>query len=375
MIKKLFTPGPLTTSNKVKNAALQDLGSRDSHFISTVDSIRKKLLYLADASEQKYTAILMQGSGTFGVESMISTIVPEHGRLLILINGAYGKRIKEMAIVHKLKFNVLEWPENTVIDHNKVARHLALSKDITDVVMVHCETTTGILNPVNEVAKVVAKAGCDFHLDAMSSFGGVPLSLTETPVDFLVSSSNKCIQGIPGFSFVIADKEKLKESAGNQRSLSLDLLAQWEGLEKNGQFRFTPPVQSLLAFEKALIELEEEGGIEKRNTRYASNNKIIQEGMAQMGFKSYVPQSLQSPIISTFYYPTDENFNFNLFYNLLSEKGSVIYPGKLTKADCFRIGNIGDLHAEDMYTLLHDIKKTLTEMEIILIDKVEAVNE
>lgn len=369
--KLLFTPGPLTTSDTVKAALVRDLGSRDTGFIQVVREIRQMLLDLGGLQgNEDYTAILMQGSGTFGVESVISSVIPqENGKLLVIINGAYGRRIAAMAKTLHIPTIELSYPENSVPDLTEIEETLRLNEAITHVAAIHCETTTGLLNPIEDIGKIVAKYNRVYFVDAMSSFGAVPINIVDSQIYFLVSSANKCIEGLPGFSFAIAHKETLLQTKGYARSMSLDLLAQWQGLEKNGQFRFTPPVQVLLAFHQALVEIQEEGGVEGRGKRYAENNKIIIEGMKKLSLEPYLDIDTQSYIITTFLYPEHPNFNFETFYNSLSDKGFVIYPGKLTQADCFRIGNIGRMNASHMHGLLDAIAATFDEMEIELVKK------
>jgi 2-aminoethylphosphonate-pyruvate transaminase len=365
--KLLFTPGPLTTSATVKQAMLRDLGSRDDEFIDTVRSIRERLLAVAGVRPgQSFEAILMQGSGTFALESVISSVLPPTGKLLMLVNGAYGERMVLMAGPLGIPVETLRCPENET--HEPAALQSLLERDrtITHVGVVHCETTTGILNPVAEFGRLVRAAGRSYIVDAMSSFGAIPLDLEAAGVDYLVSSANKCIEGVPGFAFVIARRTALLATEGFARSISLDLLAQWQGLEKTGQFRFTPPTHALLAFEQALRELEVEGGVAGRHARYATNHQIIAEGMARLGFQAHVPAARQSPIITTFRYPADPNFHFEEFYRRLSDKGFVIYPGKLSQADCFRIGCIGRLFKKDMEGLVTAVREVLADLGVTL---------
>ncbi len=361
--KLLFTPGPLTTSRSVKEAMLRDLGSRDAAFIEIVRSIRERLLDIGGVSKEVgFEAILMQGSGTFGIESVISSAVPDNGKLLVLINGAYGRRIETIARRCGVVVTSIEWPENEPIPADEVERALGRATDVTHVAVVHCETTSGVMNPVEEIGGVVRSAERVFIVDAMSSFGGTALDVGRARIDFLVSSSNKCIEGVPGFSFVIARREELLKAEGIALSVSLDLFAQWEGLERNGQFRFTPPTHALLAFNQALKELEEEGGVVARAARYRRNHEILLVGMRELGFQEYVPREHQGWIITTFLYPDDPAFDFNAFYENLSARGMVIYPGKLTELDCFRIGNIGRLDESHMRALLDAIKEVALEM-------------
>lgn len=363
--KRLFTPGPLTTSRTVKEAMLIDVGSRDDEFIAIVRAIRRQLLALGGVSQaQGYEAVLIQGSGTFGIEAVLSSAVPPQGKLLILVNGAYGERMVQIATRHHLPTDVLRWAENQVTDPTTVQKKLAQDPAITHVAVVHCETTTGILNPVETLGKLVHSAGRAFIVDAMSSFGAIPLSLAAAEIDFLISSANKCIEGVPGFSFALVRKEKLDACKGQARTVSLDLFEQWRGLEANGQFRFTPPTHTLLAFAQALRELDDEGGVAGRAKRYQANHTALVTGMTALGFKVYLPPEHQTWIITAFHYPSDQAFKFEEFYRRLAELGMVIYPGKLGQVACFRIGNIGRLTVADIQELLEAVAAVLKSMNV-----------
>ncbi|MBC7876192.1 MAG: 2-aminoethylphosphonate--pyruvate transaminase [Anaerolineales bacterium] len=368
--KALFTPGPLTTSRTVKQAMLRDLGSRDAEFINIVKDVRQRLVTLGSDSDD-YTSILMQGSGTFGIEATLSSVIPSDGKLLILINGAYGKRLLKIANIHHIPATELTFAENTQPDIQVLEQALQSDSAITHVAAIHCETTTGIINPIEEYGKIVKAHKCVYIVDAMSSFGAYPVDMKACGIDFLISSSNKNIEGVPGFSFVLAHKEALLAAKGLARTLSLDLFAQWEGLEGDGQFRFTPPTHSILAFHQALIELEQEGGVVARGARYKKNYEATLSAMQEMGFQAYLKPEDQGYIITSFYYPEHPNFNFQQFYERLSDKGHVIYPGKLTRADCFRVGHIGRLGLADVKALGSAIAKTLIEMNIHISEKNE----
>ena len=362
--KRLFTPGPLTTSPTVKQAMLRDLGSRDVAFITAIREIRRGLLEVGGVADRGFEAIPMQGSGTFAVESVLSSVIPPHGKLLVVINGAYGRRIAKLAEVLRIDRADLTFPEDRMPDVDAVAAALERDPAITHVAVVHCETSTGMLNPIEPIGQVTAAAGRGFIVDAMSSFGGVPFDLEAARIDFLVTSANKCIQGVPGFGIVLARKAALLASRGFARSLSLDLLAQWEELERSGQFRFTPPTHVLLAFHQALLELADEGGVEARYGRYRANHRRTVEGMLELGFETFLPDALQGPIITSFRTPAHPRFSFEAFYRRLSDKECVIYPGKVSEADCFRIGHIGHLFLEDVERLLEAVRETLLEQEI-----------
>ena len=363
--KPLFTPGPLTTSLTVKQAMLRDLGSRDVEFIAAVRELRDELLSVAGVSQEAgYEAIIMQGSGTFSVEAVIATAMPPRGKLLVVVNGAYGDRIVKIAKVHGIETVVQQYRENELPSLDAIDQALAEDDEIKMVVAVHCETTSGIINPIEKIGQIVSKYGRCYFVDSMSAFGAVPLDFEAAHIDFLVSSANKCIEGVPGFGFCVCRREALLATRGWSRTLSLDLLGQWEGLEKNGQFRFTPPTHTILAFRQALRELEQEGGVTGRAARYEENYRTLVTGMRSLGFVEYVDSELQGYIITSFRYPEDVNFQFERFYDLLNEAGFVIYPGKVSDADCFRIGNIGRINKGDVEGLLEAIKDALAEMGV-----------
>ena len=345
---------------------LRDLGSRDVEFIELVKDIRHKLVELGQAGSDEYTTVLLQGSGTFGLEAVISSTVPPDGKLLVIINGAYGKRLAKIASVLKIDTVTLEYPENTTPDLHEIEDTLKANSGITNVSVVHCETTTGIINPIRQIGQLVAKSSAKYFVDAMSSFGAVPVNLAECNIDYLVSSANKCIEGVPGFSFVLCKISSLRETAGYARSMSFDLLDQYQGLEKNGQFRFTPPTHALAAFRQALVELEAEGGVPGRAEHYRNNYETLLAGMRQMGFREYLRPEDQGYIITSFLYPDDPNFSFEKFYESLNQKDYVIYPGKVSDANCFRIGNIGRIFAPDIRALLAAIRQTITEIGVKL---------
>lgn len=365
--KLLFTPGPLTTSDTVKQAMLQDMGSRDHEFMDAVKDIRNQLLAIGHVSKSDgYETVIIQGSGTFGVESVISSVVKKEDNLLVIANGAYGERIIKMAKIHQLNLSILRFEEDQIISPEATDSFLKANPSITHVACIHSETTTGLFNPIEAIGEVCKQNNAVFIVDAMSSFGGVDIDIKKSQIDFLLSSSNKCIEGVPGFAFAICKKSELEKAKGNARSLSLDLYDQWAGLEANGQFRFTPPTLSIMAFRQALRELDEEGGVLVRELRYKTNKKMLDKGMEALGFKQYLNPSIQGHIISSFLYPQDPNFNFENFYKKLSEKGCIIYPGKLSKTNAFRIGNIGQIFPEDIVYLLETIKEVI-EIDHILV--------
>lgn len=367
----LFTPGPLTTSAGVKQAMLVDIGSRDPRFVTVIQEVRDLLLEMAGTSQKDgWECVLMQGSGTMCVESIVNSCVPppeKGGRLLIPSNGAYGKRMAQMARMYGCEVDLIEYDETERVNPDDVTAAMA-KKKYSHVGVIHHETTAGTLNPVEAIGQAVRKAdpSCSFFVDSMSGFGCYGLDLEAANVSYLVSSANKNIEGVPGFAFALCRKETFEREGVHARSLSLDLLAQWKGLETNGQFRFTPPCHSLLAFRQALAEHHAEGGVEGRRARYEANFKTLKDGMATMGFHPYLDEDAQGCIITTFLYPDDSNFDFPRFYGELSDLGLVIYPGKLTKADCFRLGTIGRLFPRDVSTLLSAVRGVLQGMGVQL---------
>ncbi|TVQ17963.1 MAG: 2-aminoethylphosphonate--pyruvate transaminase [Bacteroidetes bacterium] len=364
--KLLFTPGPLTTSDTVKSAALKDMGSRDEQFIILVKDIRNTLLQLAHVSQPEYQCVLMQGSGTFGIEAVISSAIPRNGMLLNIINGAYGRRISQMSHIHNIPTLDLHYHENQLPILGEIEKALVDIPQITHMALVHGETTTGLINPVEEIGLLAKKHNKTYIVDAMSTFGAYKIDVEKLNIGFLISSSNKCIEGIPGFSFVIAREQDLQSCENQARTLSLDLYSQWLGLEKNGQFRFTPPVQALMAFHSALYELIEEGGTRARGKRYAQNNEVLVNQMRKAGFRLYLDDAIRGYIITAFLYPEDPAFSFEDFYQKLNDRGFVIYPGKLGRTQCFRLGNIGQLFPEDMNNLVVAIHEVIAEIGVKL---------
>lgn len=358
---KLLTPGPLTTTETVKQAMLEDYSTWDVDYKEVTQTIRKDLLQLAQVSEEDYTAVLMQGSGTFGVESVLSSVVGEKEKILICANGAYGLRIVEICEANGINYTLYEEADDTLISPAKVKEFLDSDPKLTHVACIHSETTTGLLNDIEAIGKVVADAQATYIVDAMSSFGGYDLPVGEWHVDYLISSSNKCIQGVPGFSFVIANKSKLIDTKEKARSLSLDLYKQWETMDVDGKWRFTSPTHTVIAFRQALDELEAEGGIKARYQRYKENNELLNHEMAQLGFKSYLTPEAQGPYISTYLIPEELDYDFNEMYQYVKERGYVIYPGKLTERESFRIGNIGEIYLQDIKNLTNILGEYMAE--------------
>jgi 2-aminoethylphosphonate-pyruvate transaminase len=359
----LLTPGPLTTAKSVKEAMLHDWGSRDAAFIRINEEVLDRLPDVING-RGAYVTVPMQGSGTFAVEAMLTTFVPRQGKCLLLINGAYGQRAKKILDIAGRATAVLEAPEDAPPDLAALDAALASDAAITHVFVVHCETTSGILNPVHAIAEIAARHGRRLLVDAMSAFGALPLDAGTTPFDALAASSNKCIEGVPGLGFVLARSAALAETRGNATTLVLDLFDQHQNLAKTGQYRFTPPIHVVVSFHRALMEFFAEGGQPGRGARYAENGRVLAEGMRTLGFRPLLPASLQAPIIHTFHMPGDPAFVFQTFYDRLKDRGYVIYPGKLTVADSFRIGCIGRITPDDMRAFLITVEAVLAEMKV-----------
>ncbi|GAX07459.1 2-aminoethylphosphonate-pyruvate aminotransferase [Secundilactobacillus silagincola] len=362
----LLTPGPLTTSFTVKETMLVDHGTWDDDYKELTQWVRRELVTLGHASNEEYTAVLMQGSGSFGVEAAIGTAIPKRdATLLIAANGAYGERMIEIADYLAIPHVDLHVPEDQAVTLGAVEKALTAHPEVTHFAMVHCETTTGILNPIETIIPALTDNGIITLVDAMSSFGGVPIDLAQLQVDYLITSSNKCVQGVPGFSVVLAKKNTLQATKDNARSLALDLYAQYQTFEEHdGKWRFTSPTHVVYAFAEALRELEQEGGVTARTHRYQANETLLREGMQDLGYELVIDETVQSPIITSFKYPTVD-FNFQAFYEYLKNRGFIIYPGKVSKCDSFRIGNIGEVSADDINRLLNLIK-TYTKKELQL---------
>jgi len=358
----LLTPGPLTTRPETRQAMTRDWGSRDAAFIALTAEMRQRLLAVANGQDD-YAAVPLQGSGTFIVEATIGTLITSANKLLVLINGAYGERILAIAKRLNRPAVALRWPEDAAIAPEQVEQALQDDPAITHIAMVHCETTTGLLNPLDAVAALATRHGKALLVDAMSSFGALPIDLRCFPVTAVMASSNKCLEGVPGLGFALIEKATLLAASGNSPSLSLDLHAQWRGLEANGQWRFTPPVQVVAALVSALCQLEAEGGPQARLRRYQDNFDVLVGGMTELGFRLLLSPAIQTPIIATFLQPDVAWFHFQSFYDALAQRGFLIYPGKLSHIDSFRIGCIGALQRSDYLRLLSAIREIMADLK------------
>ncbi len=351
----LLTPGPLSTSKRVRAVLTRDWCTWDEDYKRIVEDVRERVVALA-TRRPGYACVLMQGSGTFSVEAMLGSELPRDGRLLVLVNGAYGARMVQIARRLGIEVSVLDSGETSPPDLERLDRLLRRDGGLGHVAMVHCETTTGMLNPADEVGALLRRHGRAFLLDAMSSFGGIELDQAELGARYLVSSANKCLQGIPGFGFVVAERPALEQCKGRARSLALDLHDQWRAMEEDpGKWRFTSPTHAVRAFSEALRELADEGGAASRAARYRDNHRSTVDGMRALGFETLLPDALQAPIITAFRNPAHPAFRFERFHDELKRRGYVIYPGKVGEADTFRIGHIGDVRRADVEGLLEAV--------------------
>lgn len=358
----LLTPGPLTTADRVRAAMLRDHGSWDSDFRAMTAEVRARLIaMLGDAA---FDCVLMQGSGSFAVESMLGTFVPRDGRVLVLANGAYGLRAAACLRVIGRDCTVLDKGDFAPPRGAEVAALLAQGPGISHVVAIHCETSSGILNPLEEIAQAVAAAGRCLLVDSMSAFGAVPIDTARIPCDALVSSANKCIEGVPGFGFILARRDLLERSGGNAHSLALDAHAQWVEMARSGQWRYTPPTHVVAAFLEALRLHQAEGGVPARGARYTANRDALVAGMRALGFATLLADEWLSPIITTFHAPADPAFDFLRFYEAMKARGFIIYPGKLTQVESFRIGHIGQLDVGVMKQVVAAVAGSLRDIGV-----------
>ncbi|HEY1439062.1 MAG TPA: 2-aminoethylphosphonate--pyruvate transaminase [Casimicrobiaceae bacterium] len=359
----LLTPGPLTTTLTTKAAMLRDWGSWDASFNAVTARVRERLTAIINGRET-HVCVPMQGSGTFSVEGSVNTLVPRDGHVLVLINGAYGKRLARLTEMMGRRLSVFETADDVPTTAADVARLLDADASITHVGLIHCETSTGILNPLPEIADVVAKRGRSLIVDAMSSFGAIPIDAKKIPFDALIAASGKCIEGPPGMGFVFVRKSVLEQCAGRSTSLALDLYDQWTYMERTTQWRYTPPTHVVVAVDAALEQYIAAGGQPARYRRYAANCETLISGMTEMGFKVFLDPRIQAPIIVTFHAPADPKYAFKPFYDEVRNRGFILYPGKLTQLETFRVGCIGAIGPEEMRQAVNAVRDSLRALGI-----------
>lgn len=359
----LLTPGPLTTSLATKAAMLRDWGSWDASFNAITATIRRDLVDVVHGAAT-HVCVPLQGSGTFSVEAAIANLVPREGKVLVPQNGAYCQRIVKILGYLGRAHAALDLPEDRCPTGAMVDEALRADPAITHVAQVHCETGTGILNPLPDIAEACARHGKGLIVDAMSSFGAIAIDVSRHPVDAVVAASGKCIEGVPGMGFVIARKEALEKCQGNSHSLAMDLLDQWSYMERTTQWRFTPPTHVVAAFRAALDQFLAEGGTPARGARYARNCATLIDGMSALGFETFLPRELQAPVIVTFHAPGDASYAFRPFYDRVKARGYILYPGKLTQVETFRVGCIGAIDANEMRNVVSAVADALSEMGV-----------
>jgi len=359
----LLTPGPLTTSAATKAAMLHDWGSWDAAFNAVTASVCRDLVNIVDGSAS-HVCVPLQGSGTFAVEAALGTLVPRSGKVLVPSNGAYCQRIARILGYLGRQVTVLEHRENEPADPARIDAVLAADPAITHVAQVHCETGTGILNPLPEIAAVVASRGRRLIVDAMSSYAAIPIDVADMPFDALIAASGKCLEGVPGMGFVIARRDVLEQAGGRCHSLAMDLHDQWVYMQKTGQWRYTPPTHVVAALRAALDQYLEEGGQPARLARYTENCATLVAGLSALGLRTFLDAAVQAPIIVTLHAPDHPAYDFAELYRRVREQGFILYPGKLTTVDTFRVGCIGAIDAAVMQRAVAAIDATLKEMGV-----------
>lgn len=361
--KILLTPGPLTTSLRTKLSMLRDWGSWDADFNAVTASVRASLLNIIHGQDS-HVVVPLQGSGTFSVEAAVATVVPRDGHVLVLDNGAYCKRAARLSTLMGRRCTLVPFDDAEAVSAQVLEQRLIADASITHVIMIHCETGAGVLNPLQAVADVCAAHGKGLIVDAMSSFGALEIDARKTPFDALIAASGKCLEGVPGMGFVFVRKSVLEGCAGHSQSLAMDLHDQYVYMEKTGQWRFTPPTHVVVALHEAIAQFEAEGGQPARLARYTRNCEALIEGMRTLGFKPFLPPALQAPIIVTFHAPDDPRYDFKAFYAAVREHGFILYPGKLTQVETFRVGCIGAIDHHDMNRAVHAVASALRNLNI-----------
>ena len=359
----LLTPGPLTTTLRTKLAMLRDWGSWDSDFNRVTAQVRASLLKIIHAQES-HVVVPLQGSGTFSVEAAVATLVPRDGHVLVLDNGAYCKRAARLTTLMGRRCSVVAFDEALPVSARAVDDTLTTDPSVTHVVLIHCETGAGVWNPLRAIADVCAQHGKGLIVDAMSSFGALPIDARETRFDALIAASGKCLEGVPGMGFVFIRRAVLDACAGRSQSLAMDLHDQYSYMEKTGQWRFTPPTHVVVALAEAIQQFEEEGGQPARLARYTRNYQTLIHGMARLGFMPFLAPEVQAPIIVTFHAPGDPRYEFKAFYAAARARGFLLYPGKLTQVETFRVGCIGALGSDEIEQAVHAVALALEELGI-----------
>nr|WP_165189624.1 2-aminoethylphosphonate--pyruvate transaminase [Paraburkholderia dioscoreae] len=359
----LLTPGPLTTSSRTREAMLRDWGSWDAAFNRMTHSVCADLLKIVHG-ENDYVCVPLQGSGTFAVEAALGTLVPRQGCVLVPNNGAYCARL--IGILQRMGIAYIELALREDEPVSAAAIEDAFNRDsrISHVAQVHLETSAGLLNPLDDIAAVCQRHGKSLIVDAMSSFGALPIDLRRGGIDALISASGKCLEGVPGMGFVIVRRSVLEDSEGRSPPLVLDLHDQYVYMQKTTQWRFTPPTHVVAALREALNQFGAEGGQPARGARYARNCAALVGAMKALGFEPFLKPEVQAPVIVTFHAPRDPAWHFAAFYAAVREAGYVLYPGKLTQVETFRVGCIGAIDANELLNAVAAIGRALERLGI-----------
>jgi 2-aminoethylphosphonate-pyruvate transaminase len=357
----LLTPGPLTTTLRTKLAMLKDWGSWDADFNAVTAQLRQRLLDVVHG-HHTHTVVPLQGSGTFSVEAAVATVVPRDGHVLVLDNGAYCKRAAKLTQLMGRRLTVLPFGEQEPVSPAALDAKLETDASITHVILIHCETGTGVLNPLADVAQVCAKRGKGLIVDAMSSFGALPIDAREIVFDALIAASGKCLEGVPGMGFVFLRKAALERCAGHSQSLAMDLFDQHQYMEKTGQWRFTPPTHVVVALAEAMQQFVDEGGQPARLARYVDNYRTLVDGMQRLGFKPFLDPAIQAPIIVTFHASAHPAYDFKRFYAAAKTRGFILYPGKLTEIETFRVGCIGAIGRNEIRQAVNAVADAMDEL-------------
>lgn len=359
----LLTPGPLTTSLRTKLAMLRDWGSWDIEFNDVTARIRESLLKIVHG-EDSHVLVPLQGSGTFSIEAAVATLVPTNGHVLVLDNGAYCKRAAKLTSLMGRRCTLMPFADDEAVSPSSLREKLIADDSITHVVLIHCETGAGVLNPLQAVADICAEFDKGLIVDAMSSFAAIEIDAQKTRFDALIAASGKCLEGVPGMGFVFIRKAVLDGCAGQSQSLAMDLHDQYVYMEKTGQWRFTPPTHVVVALAEAISQFEAEGGQPARLARYTNNYETLIRGMAQLGFKPFLAPAIQAPIIVTFHAPAHPNYDFKRFYDAAKARGFILYPGKLTQVETFRVGCIGAISSLEIEQAVHAVALALQDLGI-----------
>jgi 2-aminoethylphosphonate-pyruvate transaminase len=359
----LLTPGPLTTALRTKQAMLHDWGSWDADFNAITARVRDSLVRIVHG-EATHECVPLQGSGTFAVEAAIGTLVPREGHVLVPLNGAYCQRIARICKILNRRLSTIEYGEDQQVRAADIEQRLSADPSITHVALVHCETSTGILNPLQEIAAVVARHGKGLIIDAMSTFGALEIDARTVAFDGLIAASGKCLEGVPGMGFVLARRAILEKSEGVSHSLAMDLHDQWVYMMKTTQWRYTPPTHVVAALDAALEQYFAQGGLAARGATYTENCRVLIAGLKRIGLRVFLPSEIQAPIIVTVHAPDDPRYQFKRFYDAVKARGYILYPGKLTTVETFRIGCMGQLGASGIGGAVDAIDAVLVDMGI-----------